>query len=598
MRKVICNPLNIEYRYQFNVDPRTQIRSVNREAADPSLILFQDRYYIFASMTLGVWVSDDLAQWSYHSLPEDLPLYDYAPDVRVIGDYVYFSASKRDEVCNFFRTKNILEGPYEKIDGSFPFWDPNLFQDDDGKVYFYWGCSSETPIYGIELDAETFKPVGERTELIHGNPWTRGYERTGEDHCLVPRMEAEIDEAVKGFFAAQGIDAATVPDEVLPMVRGMFSQKPFIEGAWMTKHRGKYYLQYACPGTEYNTYADGVYISDHPLGPFQPAKNNPYSYHPGGFMPGAGHGSTLRDQHGNWWHTATMRISVQHSFERRIGMWPAGFDKDGELFCNQRYGDWPIVWENGRIDPWKAPEWFLLSYGKKAMASSCTAGHEPALALDENARTWWQAADSKSGEWLCLDLGKVYPVNAIQINFADDTIDIPTPGLLHTTDTPRFIDNQPLCTQWKLESSVDGISFTMVVDKSDAETDLSHDLVIPENSLSARYLRLTISQVPYQQKPCVSGFRVFGNGDGEKPQVPDFTVTRVSDIAFRAEISASDAMGWNILWGSAPDKLYHSYMTFQPQKTISALIKDEGYWVRVDAFNENGITEGACVKLS
>ena len=139
MKKVICNPLNIEYRYQFNVDPRTRMRSVNREAADPSLILFQGRYYIFASMTLGVWVSDDLAQWSYHPLPEDLPLYDYAPDVRVIGDYVYFSASKRDQVCHFYRTKNILEGPYEKIDGSFPFWDPNLFQDDDGKVYIYIG---------------------------------------------------------------------------------------------------------------------------------------------------------------------------------------------------------------------------------------------------------------------------------------------------------------------------------------------------------------------------------------------------------------------------------------------------------------------------
>lgn len=598
MKKVICNPLNIEYRYQFNVDPRTRMRSVNREAADPSLILFQGRYYIFASMTLGVWVSDDLAQWSYHPLPEDLPLYDYAPDVRVIGDYVYFSASKRDQVCHFYRTKNILEGPYEKIDGSFPFWDPNLFQDDDGKVYFYWGCSSETPIYGIELDAETFRPVGERVELIHGDPWTRGYERTGEDHSFAPRTEAEIDKAVKGFFAAQGIDAATVPDEVLPMVRGMFSQKPFVEGAWMTKYQGKYYLQYACPGTEYNTYADGVYISDHPLGPFRPAKNNPYSYHPGGFMPGAGHGSTIRDQHGNWWHTATMRISVQHSFERRVGLWPAGFDKDGELFCNQRYGDWPIVWEDGRIDPWKAPEWFLLSYGKKAIASSSTVGHEPALALDENSRTWWQAAGNQSGEWLCVDLEKVCSVNAIQINFADDVIDVPTPGPLHTTDTPRFIDDHPLRTQWKLESSVDGISFTPVVDKSNAETDLSHDLVIPEKNLSARFLRLTISQVPYQQKPCVSGFRVFGNGDGEKPQVPDFTVTRVSDIAFRAEISTSDAMGWNILWGSAPDKLYHSYMTFQPQKTISALIKDEGYWVRVDAFNENGITEGACVKLS
>ena len=150
----------------------------------------------------------------------------------------------------------------------------------------------------------------------------------------------------------------------------------------------------------------------------------------------------------------------------------------------------------------------------------------------------------------------------------------------------------------KLESSVDGVSFTPVLDKSDVETDLSHDLVIPEEALSARYLRLTVFQVPYQQKPCISGFRVFGHGGGEKPQIPDFTVSRVSDITFHAEIGASDATGWNILWGSAPDKLYHSYMIFQPQKTISALIKDETYWVRVDAFNENGITEGTPVKLS
>ena len=29
-----------------------------------------------------------------HRLPDSLPLYDYAPDVRVVGDYVYFSASR------------------------------------------------------------------------------------------------------------------------------------------------------------------------------------------------------------------------------------------------------------------------------------------------------------------------------------------------------------------------------------------------------------------------------------------------------------------------------------------------------------------------
>ena len=57
--KYCCNPININYRYQFNADPRLHGRlQICREAADPSMILFGGRYYIFASMTLGVWVSE------------------------------------------------------------------------------------------------------------------------------------------------------------------------------------------------------------------------------------------------------------------------------------------------------------------------------------------------------------------------------------------------------------------------------------------------------------------------------------------------------------------------------------------------------------
>ena len=49
-----CNPININYRYQFNADPRLHGRlQVCREAADPTMICFQGRYYIFASMTLA-----------------------------------------------------------------------------------------------------------------------------------------------------------------------------------------------------------------------------------------------------------------------------------------------------------------------------------------------------------------------------------------------------------------------------------------------------------------------------------------------------------------------------------------------------------------
>ena len=347
-KQYFCNPLNMDYRYQFIQDMRSGEDKISREAADPSMILFQGKYYIFASMTLSVWVSEDMVHWESHRLPESLPLYDYAPDVRVIGDYVYFSASRRGTICDFYRTKDILNGPFERIPGTFDFWDPNLFLDDDGKLYFYWGCNNVTPIWGVELEPETMVPKTERKELIYGQPEKIGYERVGENHSKMPLSEEEAVEKFKEFLKAQGKDADHLTEEQIGFAKIMFSQRPFIEGAWMTKHDGTYYLQYAGPGTEYNVYGDGVYESDSPLGPFRLAKNNPYSYKPGGFLRGAGHGSTMEDRYGNWWHTATMQISKNHDMERRVGIWRAGFDKDGVLFCNQQFGDWPMAVEQAK----------------------------------------------------------------------------------------------------------------------------------------------------------------------------------------------------------------------------------------------------------
>ncbi len=596
-----CNPININYRYQFNADPRLHGKlQVCREAADPSMICFQERYYIFASMTLGVWVSDDLAHWENHRLPEELPLYDYAPDVRVMGDWVYFCASRREENCDRYRTRDILNGPYEKIEGNFPFWDPNLFVDDDGRVYFYWGCSNITPIYGMELDPVTMLPKTEAKAMVEGHPCEIGYERFGENNSLLPASEAEIDAKYKAFHEAQGIPESMVPEEVKPLIRGMFSNRPYIEGAWMDKHCGRYYLQYAAPGTQYNTYSDGVYVSDSPLGPFELARNNPYSYKPGGFLPGAGHGSTMQDEQGNWWHTATMRISKNHDFERRVGLWPAGFDADGELFCNQRYGDWPMSVSGFRQDPWRDPAWMLLSVGKDVTASSFQPGHEPSRAAEENVQTWWRAASNSRQEWLQMDLGDVYAVHAVQVNFADDKIEIPCPGEIRPGSQARYIEENDYATQWKLEGSTDGESWFVIEDKSDAATDLTHDLILREEGIDLRFLRLSNMAVPYAQNPCVSGLRVFGLGEGEKPQVPAFSAVRSGDLDMLVNIgSQPDALGWNILFGESPEKLYHSWMVFAAGETrVGALIKGREYYVRVDAFNENGITEGSCVKLA
>ena len=84
-KQYFCNPLNMDYRYQFIQDMRSGEDKISREAADPSMILFQGKYYIFASMTLSVWVSEDMVHWESHRLPDSLPLYDYAPDVRVVA---------------------------------------------------------------------------------------------------------------------------------------------------------------------------------------------------------------------------------------------------------------------------------------------------------------------------------------------------------------------------------------------------------------------------------------------------------------------------------------------------------------------------------
>lgn len=594
-----CNPINIDYRYQFNVDQRQNKMAICREAADPSMIFYKGKYFMFVSMNLSVWVSEDLAHWESQRLPENLPLYDYAPDVRVIGDYVYFSASKRGEICNYYRTKDVINGPYEEISGTFDFWDPNLFEDEDGRIYFYWGCTNVQPMWGVEVDKETMKPIGEKVALIHGKPDSIGYERFGEDHSKPPLSDEEIEVAFKAYLAHQGTTEDQLPSQYLPLIKGMLSNKPFIEGAWMDKVDGKYYLQYAAPGTQFNTYADGVYVGESPLGPFVLADNNPYSYKPGGFIPGAGHGSTMWDTLGNIWHTATMRISVNHDFERRVGLWPAGIDQDGELFCNQRFGDWPKKIDGGVEDPWKDPEWYLLSYNKTVTASSSIDNKGPGKVTDENVQTWWQAA-SNFGEWIQVDLGEAMDVNAIQINFADDELDIESPGKIRGTTQARYIEEANHLTRWKLEGSMDGVVFELIEDKSEAETDLPHDLVIREKAIKYRFIRLTIIEVPYNVNPCISGLRIFGKGNGPMPVKPTYSVTRDGEMEMTVTIEGEDlseVVGYNILWGSSPDKLYHCYQTYERIKQVRALVTGKKYFVRVDAFNENGITKGNTVAL-
>lgn len=56
--RIVTNPLNLSYRFQTEGVCR-------REAADPVIILYNDKYYLFASHTSGYWYSEDLKNWNY-----------------------------------------------------------------------------------------------------------------------------------------------------------------------------------------------------------------------------------------------------------------------------------------------------------------------------------------------------------------------------------------------------------------------------------------------------------------------------------------------------------------------------------------------------
>ena len=562
MKQTYCNPLDLGYRYQHTKEGEEN-KAGFREGADPTLVYFKGKYYLFVSMSAGFWYSNDLLNWEFHQ-DTSLQIYDYAPDVRQVGDWLYFCASKSDENCPILRTRDPLSEAFTQVSAPFAFWDPDMFLDEDGRVYLYWGCSNTTPIWGVELDPETMTPIGEKRELIFGRETTNGYERPG--------------------------DNGIVDEEALLQGGG----KPYIEGAFMTKHDGVYYLQYACPGTEFNIYGDGVYTSDSPLGPFVQQPSNPFSSKPGGFMAGAGHGSTIADAYGNWWHASTMRISVNHIFERRVGLFPAGFDADGVLFCNQNYADYPHRIPKGTFDAAsQGPEWMLLSYGKKVQVSGTAEGSAPELAVNEDCRNWWSAGSTEPGEWLTVDLGKDSDVRAIQVNLADEKLAVAFQEETYGDGGhTRYIETRPQITHYTIETSLDGENWML---RENAARECSNGYYEYADGIRARFVRITGGELPYGQTLRISGLRVFGNGEGEKPA----KISAASGVrldAMDARITwelPEDAQGVNVRYGTSPNKLYQSWMVYGANEvTLSTLVEGQDYYVCVDAFNENGITEG------
>jgi xylan 1,4-beta-xylosidase len=549
-QKTYCNPVNIDYGY--TPIPNFCEWGRHRATADPVIVNYKGDYFLFSTNQWGYWWSSDMIRWNFIPRLFLRPWnegYDElcAPAVGIIGDTMLVFGSTYTSDFTIWMSTNPKTDDWKPLVDSLAIggWDPAFFTDDDGRFYMYNGSSNQYPVYGVELNRKNMEPLTARREMYILEPWRYGWQRFGEhmDNTFLD---------------------------------------PFIEGAWMTRHNGKYYLQYAAPGTEFSGYADGVVVGDSPLGVFTP-QPMPLSFKPGGFANGAGHGATFQDNWSNYWHVSTIGICVKNNFERRIGIWPAGFDDDDVMYCNTAFGDYPTYLPDGKEDHLKSrfTGWMLLNYQKPVIVSSTLGNYSANYAVDEDIRTYWCAKTSDANEWLQSDLGALSTVYAIQVNYADQDAEFlgKSSGVYH---------------QYRILSSADGKKWNLLADKSQNKTDVPHDYIELANPVKARYLRLVNLHMP-TGRFAVSGFRVFGSGAGEKPEpVKELTVLRTRKDKRSAWLRWSpvdNAYAYNIYMGTGPDKLYNCIMVYGANEYwLKTMDSERVYYFSIEAINENGVS--------
>ncbi len=575
-----CNPLDLDYGWgTFKAD-----QPQGRTSADPVIVLFKDKYYLFATHDIGGYrVSDDLMTWKNVYFDESIhesALNDgsyVAPAVAADENYIYFiklNRNRSQKEVDIIRSSDPESGQWEVCGRIRRLSDPTLFIDE-GRYFVFHGLGTNQSIKCFELDPETM------TEI------------PGSERLLLDYI-TDVNECRGGYHFGR----REVFDEIdAGDWKGRFEWLPCPEGSWIVKNNGRYYLQFATPGTISIWYCDVVMVSDKPNEGFVEQDYNPVSLKVGGFIGGAGHSSVFKDKYGNWWQITTMWVGNRNEFERRLGLFPVTFDEQGRMKVHTLLGDYPMLLPQKKFDAEKdgyLAGWWNLSYGKRCIASSALSGCPTELAADENVRTWWSALSGDPGEWLMMDLDGTKSIHAIQINFGEQ-------------DPDESVVAEEDYTSYVLYTSMDGEKWTKLVDRRDNKRVNPHDYIELQEPVDAAYVKIVNHHAMDHGKFAIRDLRLFGHGYGEAPsKVEKVEAVRHADDERFASLKwekVNDADGYLVRFGVAPDFLNQTIQVkggYIDHLNLHILIKGVKYYYQVDSYNENGITEGVTVteKLS
>jgi xylan 1,4-beta-xylosidase len=485
---------------QNSVAPLRYVNPLNVEDSsglgDPTVLKFKGSYYLYTSGGM-VWSSDDLVHWKHHDAVTTPATRVVAPHAFEYNGSVYLTGND----LGLFRAESPL-GPWTYVadftdtDGKkvAPF-DPMVMVDNDKRVFLYYSGRSTHGIYGVELNQKDLTKFAGPVKRLMTFDKSHKWERYG--------------------------------------TYNEYSEVTWIEGPWMTRHNGIYYLQYSAVGTDWPTYAVGVYTSKSPLGPFTYYPGSPILRHGQGLIRGVGHHCMVEGPDGQLWafYTVVYRAwNRMASAERRIGMDRVGFDKNGNMFVK---GPTEIPQLAPGAKAATENESIPLSVDTAYKVSSEAPGRNAPYAFDDYTATWWSPAENDKQPWLLLDLGAATDQDPLQEFMVDSSRILFSLVSDHPRDRGAAFKPIDGVYKYKIETSLDGKTFETVVD----HTGNAHLDTAPFDDfkpVQSRFVKLTMTDWPKNVPLSVLEFTVFG-----KPVEDSTPRKRVAEEAARRAIATA-----------------------------------------------------------
>ena len=507
--------------------------------ADPTIRKFGDTYYLYATTDgtgngygpAQVWVSKDFRNWKNIVMNWPTTEVVWAPDVMQApdGSYRYF----------YCQPCVLHEGVGQTPAGP---WTNVLGKSDAVLVPDRFVTNA------ITLDGQTFVDDDGSTYLYFGT-WGI-YKGFG---CGVARLDSDL----KSFTDKKLIPNTEITD--------------FFEAPFVFKRNGIYYFTYSSGSCHDHTYR--VQYATSTVGPMGPFKyegciletNADQTVH------GPGHHSMLEID-GRYYivyHRHNNPRSV-HGFNRQVCIDEVSFDADGHIL--------PVVPTHDAQNVSFAQtdtKYRNLAFGAKVTASSYYDDwFKPAYAVDDNnatlwkaAKTNWQSISAKTrhpyGEWLQIDLGKSQTFTEVWTQFEYATF----------------------FYQYKIETSLDGETWTMYADRTD--NTMQGSPMIDTGKAKARYLRITITDTQKNgHMPAIWNVKVWQ----EAPELPDINVEGNDGYPgmHQMDVKADERADGRIVMDVAALAQGHQKafdvtdvttgaLTFRANKPIRARVKD-GRW--------------------